>query len=82
MTTVRPAGLQDVAVLTRLREEWAAEQRGGPADDPGFADVFAAWFEREAEHRLGLAGGGRRRAGRDAQHAGLHPDAQARPAYL
>ena len=33
----RPAGREDVALLTRLREEWAAEQRGGPVDDPGFA---------------------------------------------
>jgi len=52
MTVVRPAGREDVAVLTRLREEWAAERWGGRVDDPGFADVFAAWFEREAEHRL------------------------------
>ncbi len=37
MTVVRPAGLEDIAVLTRLREEWAAVQRGGPVDDPGFA---------------------------------------------
>lgn len=52
MTVVRTAGPEDVALLARLREEWAAEQRGGPVDDHGFADVFAAWFEREAQHRL------------------------------
>jgi GNAT superfamily N-acetyltransferase len=50
--TVRRAGLDDVTALTRLRESWIDEQHGGPVDDPGFGGVFAAWFEREAEHRL------------------------------
>jgi GNAT superfamily N-acetyltransferase len=50
--SIRSAGPEDVAVLTRLREQWAAEQRGGAEDDPGFAEVFSGWFEREAQHRL------------------------------
>lgn len=50
--TVRRGGLDDVAALTRLRERWSAEQVGGPVEDAGFAAVFGAWFEREAEHRL------------------------------
>ncbi|HSE10968.1 MAG TPA: GNAT family N-acetyltransferase [Nocardioidaceae bacterium] len=49
---VRPAGVEDVGLLTRLREEWTAEQQDEPIDDPGFGAEFAAWFEREAEHRL------------------------------
>ena len=50
--SVRQAGPEDVATLTRLREEWAAEQRGAPAGDPGFAEVFAEWFARERHQRL------------------------------
>lgn len=50
--SVRRAGLDDVATLTRLREEWAVEQRGAPADDPGFAEAFAEWFERERHQRI------------------------------
>ncbi len=50
--SVRRAGLDDVATLTGLREEWAEEQHGEPLDDPAFADVFAAWFEREHDQRL------------------------------
>lgn len=49
---VRRAGLDDLAALTRLREDWVAEQAGDAVEDTGFAGVFAEWFEREREQRL------------------------------
>ena len=49
--TVRRAGAGDLAALTELRRASAREQDGErPA--PGFAEDFAAWFEREQAHRI------------------------------
>ena len=52
MTRVRVAGTTDRAALAALRRSWTEEQAGGPVDDPDFEDVFTAWAEREAEHRV------------------------------
>ena len=50
--SVRLARLDDVATLARLRREWTQEQAGRRLDDDGFAEAFAAWFEREHHQRL------------------------------
>jgi GNAT superfamily N-acetyltransferase len=50
--TVRLAGREDEAVIAGLRRRWSEEQAGGPIDDPGYGEVFAAWFEREHDQRL------------------------------
>jgi GNAT superfamily N-acetyltransferase len=49
---VRLAGLDDVGTLARLRRAWTQEQAGRRLDDDGFAEAFAAWFEREYHQRL------------------------------
>lgn len=48
LPTVRLAGFDDLAALTRLRQQWVEEQRG-PSPDAPFAHRFEQWFL--AEHR-------------------------------
>jgi len=49
--TVRRAGIADLAAIAELRQASAREQDGERLD-PGFAEDFAAWFEREQAHRV------------------------------
>jgi GNAT superfamily N-acetyltransferase len=48
---IRRAGDADLAAIAALRSEWTLEWDGA-ADDPGFAQRFAEWFERESERRI------------------------------
>lgn len=48
--TVRTATRGDVAALTDLRSAWVEERRGR-AEDAGFGERFAAWFDAEAARR-------------------------------
>jgi len=50
----------DAAAVRGLRRAWAEEDVGGPLDDPGYDDAFAAWWAAEAGRRrywLATAGG-------------------------
>ena len=48
---IRRAEDADVPAIVALRSEWTQEW-GGAADDPGFAERFADWFERESPRRV------------------------------
>jgi GNAT superfamily N-acetyltransferase len=48
---IRRAGDVDVAALAALRQDWTREW-GGRADDAGFSDRFAEWFEQETARRV------------------------------
>jgi GNAT superfamily N-acetyltransferase len=48
---IRQAGDADMQRLMELRSVWTREWHGD-ADDPGYAERFAAWFERESGRRL------------------------------
>jgi GNAT superfamily N-acetyltransferase len=50
--TIRCATRADEPALARLRRLWTEEEGPAPAEDDGFEARFAAWFEREASHRL------------------------------
>jgi GNAT superfamily N-acetyltransferase len=49
---VRLMSAADVAAVGELRRAWTEEQAGRPIDDAGFGAAFAAWMEREDDHRL------------------------------
>ena len=49
--SVRVAGADDVAALTRLRRTWTEENAGGPIEDGGFDAAFAAWWATERPTR-------------------------------
>jgi len=51
-TGVRRATAGDVPALAALRRAWTEENVGDPVQDPGFEDLFATWFEREAHQRI------------------------------
>jgi GNAT superfamily N-acetyltransferase len=48
---IRRAGEADVPALAALRRDWTDEW-GGAADDAGFSDRFAEWFEHETARRV------------------------------
>jgi GNAT superfamily N-acetyltransferase len=50
--SIRVAGLADGPAVAALRRAWTEENAGGPVEDAGFDDVFAAWFEREHDQRV------------------------------
>ena len=50
--TVRVVTPDDVPVIAGLRRAWTEENAGQALDDPGFDDVFAEWFAREAGQRV------------------------------
>ena len=64
--------------MAALRRAWTEENAGGPIEDDGFDAAFAEWFEREHDQRRHLARRRRRPGRRDAQPAGVHPDAASR----
>ena len=49
--SVRIAGDDDIAALTRLRRTWTEENAGAPIDDPDFDAAFAAWCASERSTR-------------------------------
>jgi GNAT superfamily N-acetyltransferase len=51
LIVIRRAGDADLAAIVALRFEWTQEWDGA-ADDPGFAERFADWFERESARRI------------------------------
>jgi GNAT superfamily N-acetyltransferase len=48
---IRRAETTDLPEIIRLRREWTREQ-DGDVDDPGFDELFAAWFLRESSRRI------------------------------
>ena len=48
---IRQAEDADLAAIALLRRQWTQEQ-GGAGDDPGFDELFAAWFARESSRRI------------------------------
>jgi GNAT superfamily N-acetyltransferase len=48
---VRPATAADGPAVQALREGWDREERIGAPVDEGFADRFAAWWQRQAGTR-------------------------------
>jgi len=48
---IRQAGEADLAAVAALRSEWTREWDGA-AEDPGFAQRLAEWFERESSRRV------------------------------
>lgn len=49
---VRRAAPADDPLIADLRRAWTEENHGGPVDDPGFEERFAAWADREREQRI------------------------------
>nr|WP_246304167.1 GNAT family N-acetyltransferase [Nocardioides thalensis] len=39
-------------LIADLRRAWTEENHGGPVDDPGFEERFAAWADRERDQRI------------------------------
>ncbi|HEY7048023.1 MAG TPA: GNAT family N-acetyltransferase [Jatrophihabitantaceae bacterium] len=53
--TVRPATDDDADMLAALRRAWV-EEDAGPVDDPGYAQAFVDWYDREGDRRLAWIG--------------------------
>jgi GNAT superfamily N-acetyltransferase len=49
---VRPMTADDTGAVGELRRAWTEEQAGRPIHDDGFDAAFAAWMERENDHRM------------------------------